>query len=236
MTPKKDAGGLLDIEKQFTFYAAYHDNALNKWIHIFCIWPLLFTALILLWKIPVGLLQNAILPPAVAAKLSVHSVQLTVNWALVGAVIYILFYLSLEAKNTQKMTGLGVFAALLVGALYFVAGYVSSLPPIYIPHGKGIEINVTHAVMAIHVMCWIAQFVGHFVFEGRAPALMTNLYQAFLMAPIFVLMEMVFLAGGKKKLYKSIAAKVKEELAAFEIQKAISSGAGRVTRSKSKRA
>jgi len=71
---------------------------------------LLFTALILLWKIPVGLLQNAILPPAVAAKLSVHSVQLTVNWALVGAVIYILFYLSLEAKNTQKMTGLGVFA------------------------------------------------------------------------------------------------------------------------------
>lgn len=96
-----------------------------------------------------------------------------------------------------------------------MAGYVSSLPPIYIPHGKGIEINVTHAVMAIHVsginpsslpsskrnrtatpyifisflpppslidfkqvMCWIAQFVGHFVFEGRAPALMTNLYQA----------------------------------------------------------
>jgi len=44
----------------------------------------------------------------------VHGVNLTVNWALVGAVIYILFYLSLEAKNFKKMTGLGVFAVSFV--------------------------------------------------------------------------------------------------------------------------
>lgn len=98
---------------QFTFYAAYHDNTINKWIHIFCIWPLLFTALICFWAIPPGYLSYLALPPALAAKLSVHGVQLTVNWALLGTVIYILFYLSLEAKNFKKMTGVGVFAVSL---------------------------------------------------------------------------------------------------------------------------
>lgn len=37
--------------------------------------------------------------------------------------------------------------------------------------------------------CWVAQFVGHGVFEGRAPALLDNLFQAFFMAPVFVLLE-----------------------------------------------
>lgn len=95
---------------QFTFYAAYHDNTINKWIHIFCIWPLLFTALICLWAIPHWFLSYAALPPALAAKLSVHGVQLTVNWALLISLGYVFFYLSLEAKNFKKMTGLGIFA------------------------------------------------------------------------------------------------------------------------------
>lgn len=29
----------------------------------------------------------------------------------------------------------------------------------------------------VHVVCWIAQFVGHGVFEGRAPALLNSLFQ-----------------------------------------------------------
>ena len=33
----------------------------------------------------------------------------------------------------------------------------------------------TPAIIAIHVLCWIAQFVGHGFAEKRAPALLDNL-------------------------------------------------------------
>ena len=42
--------------------------------------------------------------------------------------------------------------------------------------------------LALHIFAWLAQFWGHFVNEGRAPALMTNLFFA-LLAPFFVTFE-----------------------------------------------
>ena len=38
----------LDLEKQFTFYASYHNNPINVLIHILCIWPILATGLVIL--------------------------------------------------------------------------------------------------------------------------------------------------------------------------------------------
>ena len=49
--------------------------------------------------------------------------------------------------------------------------------------------------LAVHVVCWILQFIGHGVFEGRAPALLDNLFQALFMAPIFVLIEVLMSLG-----------------------------------------
>ena len=37
-----------DLEKQFTFYASYHNNPINVLIHILCIWPILATGLVIL--------------------------------------------------------------------------------------------------------------------------------------------------------------------------------------------
>jgi hypothetical protein len=42
---------------------------------------------------------------------------------------------------------------------------------------------------------WALQFLGHFAFEGRSPSLFDNLFQAFFLAPLFVLLEMMFLVG-----------------------------------------
>ena len=42
----------------------------------------------------------------------------------------------------------------------------------------------------VHIFAWIAQFVGHGVFEGRAPALKTNAVFIFL-APFFVSFEIL---------------------------------------------
>ncbi|KAI7978814.1 putative endoplasmic reticulum membrane protein C16E8.02 [Camellia lanceoleosa] len=48
----------------------------------------------------------------------------------------------------------------------------------------------TFVVLAAQLFCWTGQFIGHGIFEKRAPALLDNLAQAFLMAPYFVFLEL----------------------------------------------
>ena len=36
------------LDEAFIFYASYHNNPVNQWIHILCIWPIAITALIFL--------------------------------------------------------------------------------------------------------------------------------------------------------------------------------------------
>ncbi len=64
----------------------------------------------------------------------------------------------------------------------------------------------------IHIVCWLAQFVGHGAFEKRAPALLDNLVQALLLAPLFVFMEILFSLGYKPELRKKFEANVAEAL------------------------
>ena len=87
---------------------------------------------------------------------------------------------------------------------------------------------------AIHVGCWLAQFYGHGVHEGRAPALLDNLLGgkpspcvsdarvnitslriALVLAPFFVHFEVLFMLGlfkqTKKDLHNDVA-KLKTEL------------------------
>ncbi|SLM40671.1 Protein of unknown function DUF962 [Lasallia pustulata] len=54
--------------------------------------------------------------------------------------------------------------------------------------------------LGIHIAAWIAQFIGHGAFEGRAPALLDNLTQAFFLAPFFVWMEILFFFGYRPEL------------------------------------
>jgi uncharacterized membrane protein YGL010W len=67
--------------------------------------------------------------------------------------------------------------------------------------------------------CWIAQFIGHGAFEGRAPALFDNLFQcrsdpsptmkltlcsAVVLAVFFVWMELLFSLGYKPELHRRL--------------------------------
>ena len=47
----------------------------------------------------------------------------------------------------------------------------------------------SNVLIFTHILSWIAQFGGHFYFEGNRPALTDSLIQAFLVAPIFVLID-----------------------------------------------
>jgi uncharacterized membrane protein YGL010W len=56
---------------------------------------------------------------------------------------------------------------------------------------------------------WIAQFIGHGVWEKKAPALVDNLVQALFLAPLFVWIEVLFKFGYRPELRKRMEAQVK---------------------------
>lgn len=68
-------------------------------------------------------------------------------------------------------------------------------------------------LIGVHVVSWIAQFVGHGKFEGRRPALMDSLLQAFLTAPFFVFFEYCFFFGLFQDLHHEIQREVYKEIA-----------------------
>nr|ACN40113.1 unknown [Picea sitchensis] len=86
------AGGIFDLEKQFAFYGAYHNNAINVLIHTIFVWPIFFTALVLGCFTPaLGLLPFS--PGAFPFQ-----EYMILNLSFVVAVVYALFYIMLDKK------------------------------------------------------------------------------------------------------------------------------------------
>jgi uncharacterized membrane protein YGL010W len=65
----------------------------------------------------------------------------------------------------------------------------------------------------VHVVSWIAQFIGHGKYEGRKPALLDNLVQALFLAPLFVWYEILFKLGFYKKLQAEVDIGIEQEIA-----------------------
>ena len=81
---------------------------------------------------------------------------------------------------------------------------------------KEYGMTANYWAIGVHVASWLAQFVGHGVFEGRAPALLDNLVQAVFLAPFFVWMEILFMLGYRPELKTRIDAKVEQEVEKFK--------------------
>lgn len=84
----------------------------------------------------------------------------------------------------------------------------------YLNHTFGV--TAVYWSLGIQVVSWIAQFVGHGVFEGRAPALLDNLVQAFFLAPLFVWLEVLFYLGYRPQLKARIDKAIQQEIAKFK--------------------
>ncbi|KAH1570680.1 hypothetical protein KXX17_000781 [Aspergillus fumigatus] len=182
----------LNLEKQLLFYGAYHNNPVNLAIHITCVPILLFTGIALASNS--SALFN--LPEAISFE------YLPANLGAIAAFIYATFYILLE-----PVAG-GLIAPLLIAS----AAYANYLLSTY-----GTTVNYWAA--GIHVVSWLLQFVGHGVFEGRAPALLDNLVQALLLAPLFVWLEILFFLGYRPELRARYEESVKKEIAAFRSKK-----------------
>ncbi|KAJ6891687.1 2-hydroxy-palmitic acid dioxygenase mpo1-like [Populus alba x Populus x berolinensis] len=77
-------------------------------------------------------------------------------------------------------------------------------------------------VLVAEIICWTGQFIGHGVFEKRAPALLDNLVQAFVMAPFFVLLEALQTSFGYEPypgFHASVQAKIDAEIKEWKEKK-----------------
>ncbi|XP_021820622.1 uncharacterized endoplasmic reticulum membrane protein YGL010W isoform X1 [Prunus avium] len=176
--------GLFDLERHFAFYGAYHNNPVNILIHTVFVWPIMFTSMVLLY-----------FTPSLYTFPAGFSHDFLLNFGFVFTVIYALFYVCLDKKAGSLAALLCVLcwvgASLLAGRLGFSLAW--------------------KVVLAAQLFCWTGQFIGHGVFEKRAPALLDNLVQAFLMAPYFVLLEVLQTAFGYEP-YPGFHASVKEKI------------------------
>ncbi|CAL9240648.1 unnamed protein product [Arabidopsis halleri] len=163
--------GLFDLEKHFAFYGAYHSNLINIIIHTLFVWPNVFATLLFLYSTPLILDHSQL---GFLQSLTFDSVlRLDIGFTL--TVIYAIFYICLDKKS-------GVLAALLCFSCWIGSSFLAAR----LGHSLTLKFGV-----ASQLLCWSGQFLGHGLFEKRAPALLDNLLQAFLMGPFFVLLEVL---------------------------------------------
>ena len=82
--------------------------------------------------------------------------------------------------------------------------------------------TLSDTALYLHIALWLAQFYGHGVQEGRAPALATNLFYS-LLAPFFVTFEfMNGVFGYKENEIKIINERINAYIAEFGGKKRLS--------------
>ncbi|CAI6282077.1 unnamed protein product [Periconia digitata] len=181
----------LNLEKQMRFYGAYHHNTVNVGIHIVCVPAILVTFITLFTNTPSVPLPTWLSVP-----------HLPLNVGTFGAVLYSTLYILMEP----------VAGTILLPILLGSAAYGNYLTSTY-----GATAN--YWAGGINVISWIAQFVGHGIFEGRAPALLDNLVQALFLAPFFVWFEILFSLGYRPDLKKRLEKAVAEDVQKFQDKK-----------------
>jgi uncharacterized membrane protein YGL010W len=180
--------GLFNVEKQLVFYGAYHSNKINVLIHIICV-PLIvwsFQAIIAPFKLPSFV-------PAYGYAFNDYLIFDT-NYATLMAAIYITYYFLLEP----------------IAALLYIPQLIATL---LTATALSERENYKTIAWSVHVICWIAQFIGHGAAEGRAPALLDNLLGAIVLAPFFVHLEVLFALGYRPEMHLRMKNSIGVEIA-----------------------
>lgn len=178
----------LNLEKQLQFYGAYHHNPINVAIHITCVPLILMTAILLGTNSPSIPVPEALTVP-----------NLPLNVGTIASLIYAGLYLLMEPVAGAML------APLLIGGTA-LANHLTSV------YGA----TANYWAIGLHVVAWLAQFVGHGVFEGRAPALLDNIVQALFLAPFFVWLEILFALGYRPDLKTRLDKAVEHDIKEFK--------------------
>lgn len=202
---KKPKMSLFDLEEQFAFYGQYHVNPVNVLIHIICV-PIIFSTWVAIAEsvvsphvpsllIPYSSLLPQSLSPVLQLVETYFGKDLPLNFSTAWAWAYMVYFIILEP---------------LAGFLY--APFLFAVP-LFAYHWNEIAPQQTfqYALYGF-IFSWIAQFIGHGKFEGRAPALLDNLLQSLVLAVFFVFLEVLFNMGYKPALHKRLQNRIGKEV------------------------
>jgi uncharacterized membrane protein YGL010W len=181
---------LLNVRKQLAFYGAYHSNPINVSIHIVCV-PLI------MWSLQVAAYD---LPrPTFLPQIQYHIndyLKFEVTYGTLQGFLWLAYYYLLEPTAALLYTPQAILSVLTASAFAQRADHLN-------------------IALWVQVACWIAQFVGHGVYEGRSPALLDNIVGALVLAPFFVHLEMLFKLGYRPAMYRQLQNDVGVEVAKF---------------------
>ena len=136
-------------------YAVSHQNSVNKLIHWFCIPLIMFSIFGLLMSIPIPVLNFS----------------LFINFASLLLLFALIFYLRLSFPL--------FFGFLIIGGLMLIGNY-------YIFQSLNFDRgNLALVSLAIFILAWIGQFVGHKI-EGAKPSFLEDL-QFLMIGPAWLL-------------------------------------------------
>ncbi|CAI7818708.1 unnamed protein product [Closterium sp. NIES-53] len=111
---------LFNLEKHYAFYGSYHNDPVNRAIHMVFVWPILFSALVLLQYTPsvislshpvLAALAKLVPQIPVPLPLVLPGSGLVFNGAALVSVVYAAFYIGMERRA-------GSLAALMVGGCF----------------------------------------------------------------------------------------------------------------------
>ncbi|KAG0248558.1 hypothetical protein BG011_010139 [Mortierella polycephala] len=198
---------VFDLKYQLLQYGSHHHNPWNVGIHLTCIPLILWSGLV--WGAKSGALIAA---PSAAAVASGAPAAVALskiyqfcppNASLLAMVAYTAYYIKLD-----KVAGL-LTAPIFLGLARHATKFQLTNP------------NANKIALGVHVAAWIAQFIGHGVYEKRAPKLMDNLLQALVLAPYFVVYEVLFYFGYRPQLKRELDVLIKADVAAFRAKRAL---------------
>jgi len=183
------ARGGEDLAKELAWYASYHSHPMNQMIHLVCVPLLLATVMVFAAYVPPPL-------PKLAPRLT---------WPLVAALAWTAHHVRVDS-----FVG-GLVSALTLGMAFAATRVVEREKTRAGAFGRA----AAYACV-LHLLGWYAQIhPGHGVFEGRKPALLESVLQAFLDAPLFVWYEALFYFGYEPELKAQLDAAVAAQHAAW---------------------
>jgi uncharacterized membrane protein YGL010W len=141
--------------------------------------------------------------------------NLPLNLGTIGAILYSGFYILLEPVAGS------ILLPIIIGWTAYANHLTSTIPS-----------TINKAAIAVQIVSWVAQFIGHGVYEGRAPALLDNLVQALVLAPFFVFMEALFHFGYRPELQKRVNEAVEKEIKKVKAEKEAKQANGAVKNGK----
>ncbi|KAI2776945.1 DUF962 domain-containing protein [Daldinia loculata] len=183
----------LNLERQLTFYGAYHRNSVNIAIHMICVPLILFSGFALAAN------TGTLIPLPTYLTIPHLDLNLGTLAAFTWGGLYVLL---------EPVAGT-ILAFICLGAAAVTNTAVAENPTL-----------TNQVALTVHIVCWLLQFVGHGAFEGRAPALLDNLTQAVFLAPLFVWLEFLFKFGYRRELQSRVSKAVEVEIAKFKERKA----------------